>query len=163
MRLTLVRLASIVGIGGSLLAVAVPAFVTALSASRQTEALVGLDRIAAGAVAGAELHSQKESFPPSVELTPAEVPRGTRLVDPPEAWEHLTWRSLGFRAEGAHAYAFQFESSVDPMTGLARFAATAHGDLDGDGSLSTFQIQGERKPGEPAKVVTGLLVSRELE
>jgi hypothetical protein len=163
MRITLVRLASIIGIGGSLLAVAVPAFVSGLSASRQTEALVGLDRIAAGAVAGAEQHSQKDSFPPSVELTPAEVPRGARVTDPPDTWEHLTWRALAFRVEGAHAYAFQFDSSFDPVTGLARFAATAHGDLDGDGTLSTFQIQGERHPGEPAKVVTGLLVSHELE
>ena len=36
---------------------------------------------------------------PSAPLTPSEVPRGVRSLDPPEAWEHLTWRSLDFRFE----------------------------------------------------------------
>jgi len=163
MRLTLLRVASIVGIGGSLLAVAVPAFVNALSASKLTEALDGLDHIANHAVAGAESRKQEESFPPSVELTPKEVARGARVVDPPETWDHLTWRALDFHPEGAHAFSFQFDSTHDAVSGVSRFAATAHGDLDGDGSWSTFQVQGERTPGGAAKVLPGLLVSRELE
>jgi hypothetical protein len=163
MRLTLLRVASIVGIGGSLLAVAVPAFVSSLSASKLTEAMSGLDRISSHAVAGAEAHPQKESFPPSVELTPKDVPRGARVTDPAETWDHLTWRALDFRADSPHAFSFQFDSTYDAVSGTARFAATAHGDLDGDGSWSTFQIQGERPAGSSARVLPGLLVTRELE
>ena len=48
------------------------------------------------AIAYADARPQEISFPPSTPLTPAQVPRGVRAVDPPEAWEHLTWRSLNF-------------------------------------------------------------------
>jgi hypothetical protein len=44
-----------------------------------------------------------------------------------------------------------------------RFVATAHGDLDGDGVLSTFEVRGERKPGEDARVLPGMYVDREVE
>lgn len=163
MQLTLLRFAAIVGIGGSLLAVAVPAFVRALNASKTTEALDGLNQVSNAAVSKAELHEQLESFPPSVELTPAEVPRGVKVSDPQGTWDHLTWRALDFRLEHPHAYSFRFQSSVDPVSQVARFAARAHGDLDGDGSWSTFEVRGERRPDAPARVMSGLLVSRELE
>ena len=44
-----------------------------------------------------------------------------------------------------------------------RFVATAHGDLDGDGVLSTFEVRGERIPGQPARVLPGMFVEQELE
>jgi hypothetical protein len=163
MQLTLLRFAAIVGIGGSFLAVAVPAFVRALNASKTTEALDGLHTLSVGAVSKADQHEQAESFPPSVELTPAEVPRGVKVLDPPGTWDHLTWRALDFRMDHEHAFSFRFESSIDKVTGTARFAARAHGDLDGDGSWSTFEVRGERQPGSGARVMSGLLVSRELE
>lgn len=161
--MTLLRFAAIFGIGGSLLAVSVPAFVRALSASKSTEALDGLSRISAQAVAQAAAHEQSESFPPSVGLTPAEVPRGVRVKDPPGTWDHLTWRALAFKMEHEHAYSFQFESSFDKVGQASRFSATAHGDLDGDGNLSTFEVRGERLPGQSAHMMAGLLVSREFE
>ncbi|NUP11025.1 MAG: hypothetical protein HOW73_33680 [Polyangiaceae bacterium] len=163
MQMTLLRFAAIVGIGGSLLAVAVPAFVRNLSASKTTEALEGLQRIANNAVSNAATHEQAVSFPPGVELTPAEVPRGIAVKDAPGTWDHLTWRALDFRMENDHAYSFKFDSSFDRVTSIARFAVRAHGDLDGDGNWSTFEVRGERLPGEPAKVMAGLLVTRELE
>lgn len=161
--MTLLRFAAIVGIGGSLLAVAVPAFLRNLSAAKTTEALDGLHTISRSAVSQADTHPQHESFPPSVELTPAEVPRGVRVKDPPGTWDHLTWRALGFSIDHEHAYAFRFDSSFDRVSGVARFSARAHGDLDGDGNLSTFEVRGERQPNEPARVMAGLLISREIE
>jgi hypothetical protein len=44
-----------------------------------------------------------------------------------------------------------------------RFAATAHGDLDGDGMLSTFEVRGERAPGQQARVLPGMFIDREVE
>ena len=46
---------------------------------------------------------------------------------------------------------------------LMRFVATSHGDLDGDGAHSTFQVRGERLNGQTTKVLPGLYVDREVE
>ncbi|MFT3770805.1 MAG: hypothetical protein QM820_35735 [Minicystis sp.] len=162
-------------IGGSLLAVAVPAFYRNLSASKLTEPIEGLDQMVRGALAYAARHPQEISFPPSAPLTPAEVPRAMRVVDPPDAWKHLTWLSLGFGFDPCartqtqascaepHAFSFKFDSELDPATQVMRFTAAAHGDLDGDGVVSTFEVRGERAPGHPARVLPGMFIDREVE
>ncbi len=161
--LTLLRVSAMIGIGGSLLAVAVPAFVRALSASKLTEAIDGLATISENAVSKAEGHRHEESFPPSVGLTPEKVARGEEVKGPEGTWDHLTWRALGFRMDRPHAYSFQFDSGIDTVTRTARFSVTAQGDLDGDGQLSSFQVQGERELDKPARVLPGMLISREYE
>jgi len=157
------ELAAIFAVGGSVLAVAVPTFFRNLSASKLSEPIEGLDRLVTNAVAYAAVHPHEISFPPSAPLTPSQVPRGTRSVDPPDAWEHLTWKSLDFRFDQEHAFSFQFDSQLDPTTQVMRFVATSHGDLDGDGSLSTFEVRGERLPGQPARVMPGMFIDREVE
>ena len=151
------------GVAGSVLAVAIPAFVQNLSASKLSEPVEGLDRIVTQAVAYAEGRAQDISFPPSAPLTPSEVPRGVRVLDPPELWEHLTWKSLRFGFKEEHAFSFAFESTFEPETQTMRFTAKAHGDLDGDGTLSTFEVRGERLPGQPARVIPGMFIDREVE
>lgn len=157
------ELAAIIAVGGSVLVVAVPAFVQNLSASKLSEPLEGLDRMVVNAVAYAHGRPQPISFPPSAPLTPAEVPRGEPAEDPPNSWEHLTWKSLEFGFDVPHSFAFKFDSALDPNSGVMRFVATAHGDLDGDGVLSTFEVRGERVPGQPARVLPGMFVHREVE
>jgi hypothetical protein len=163
MAMTLLRAAAILGIGGSLLAVAVPTFVRNLSASKTAEALDGLSSLSRVAVSRAEANPHPDSFPPSVGLTPEEVPKGLKVKDPPGTWDHLTWRALDFRMDHEHAFSFRFDSSVETGSQVARFSARAHGDLDGDGNLSTFEVRGERRPGEGPRIMSGLLVSREFE
>ena len=163
MQVTLLQVAALVGIGGSLLAVAVPAFYASLSASKTTEALDGLGRISRAAVTQADERVLRDSFPPGVELTPATVPRGVKVKDPQGTWEHLTWRALDFRMDHEHAFAFRFDSSFDESRQVARFSARAHGDLDGDGNVSTFEVRGERESRQPARLMAGLLVDREVE
>ena len=155
--------AAVFAVGGSLVAVAVPAFLRNLTASKLTEPIEGLDRLVSSAVAYAAVHPQEISFPPSAPLTPAEVPRGVRVVDPPEIWQHLTWRSLRFRFVEPHAFSFKFDSELDPATQVMRFTAVAHGDLDGDGMVSTFEVRGERAPGREARVLPGMFIDREVE
>lgn len=157
------ELSAMFAVGGSVLAVALPAFFRNLSASKLSEPIDGLDRMVTSAVAYAESRPQEISFPPSAPLTPSQVPRGTRAIDPPEIWEHLTWKSLSFRIDEPHAFAFKFDSEIDPATQAMRFIATAHGDLDGDGMLSTFEVRGERLPGQPPRVLPGMFVDREVE
>jgi hypothetical protein len=157
------ELSAVIAVGGSVLAVAVPAFVRNLSASKLSEPIDGLDRLMSAAVAYADGRPQEQSFPPSAPLTPSQVPRGKRETDPADAWEHLTWKSLHFEFDQPHAFAFEFASGYDPATRVMRFTASAHGDLDGDGVLSTFEVRGERPSGAPARAVPGMFVDREVE
>jgi hypothetical protein len=153
-------------IGGSLLAVTIPAFVRELHASRFVEPVEGLTRMSAAAVAQAEGRPVADAFPPSAPLTPGPPPRGTREVDPPGAWDGPTWKALDFRPvpEGVpHAFSFGFETSHVPNH--ASFVAHAHGDLDGDGVTSTFEVRGHFAAEEPSGPVVdpGMYVEREVE
>jgi hypothetical protein len=142
---------------GSVLAVAVPEFARGLHASRLAEPVDGLKRIAESAVS---LAAAGATFPPSVQLTPAEVPRGVRADDPSGAWDQPTWRALGFGFDHPHAFSFSFESSQTATGG--HFRATAHGDLDGDGVVSTFEVEGE-SDANGARILPGMYVDREVE
>jgi hypothetical protein len=160
-----VQAASLFAAFGSVLAAFVPTFFKNLSASKLSEPIEGLDRIVTHAVAYADAPGRPDefAFPPAAPLTPAQVPRGVSVVDPPEAWEHLTWKSLDFGFDRPHAFSFQLDSGYEPATGMMRFVATAHGDLDGDGVLSTFEVQGVHLQGQPARVLPGMYIDREVE
>ena len=147
-------------LGGSVLAVTVPAFVRNLNASRMTEALDGLERISARANALADSAPQDRAYPPSCPLTPATVPRATLVTDPPATWNQPTWRLLGFSIDTPHAYSFQFDSTNDAK--ISSFTVEAHGDLDGDGVVSTFRTGGSVEPGQPPRR-SALEVMREVE
>lgn len=160
-RFTPVELAVAIALGGSVLAVAVPAFFRDLHASWLAEPVEGLNRMGTLAVAYADAHGR---FPESAPLTPATPPRGKKEADPPGTWDTPAWKALGFRpvAENVpHAYAFSFEATP-PNVGTA-FVAQAKGDLDGDGVLGTFEIRGAIRPGEKAAVAPGMYVESELE
>ena len=159
-RTTYVEVAVAIALGGSLLAIALPSFARNLNASRLSEAVRGVGDIAAGAVVYADGKEASEAFPPPAPLTPAEVPRGERVVDKPGTWDHLTWAALGFSIHHAHYFSFAFASDLQP--GRATFAARAHGDLDGDGERSTFELTGE-SAGRRPRVLPGLYVDREIE
>jgi hypothetical protein len=142
------------------LAVAVPEFLHGLHASRLVEPIDGLTRVAANAVAYASRDETRLTFPPSVPLTPAEVPRGTRVNDPEGTWDSPSWRALSFGFDYPHAFSFTFESSLSPAG--SRFRAAAHGDLDGDGVQSTFEVAGESDP-TGARIIPGMYVESEVE
>jgi hypothetical protein len=158
--LTAVEAALAFAITGSLLAVSVPAFVRNLHASRMSEALDGLERISGRALALSETGPFSAAFPAPAPLTPEAVPRATLVQDPPRTWDHPTWRLLDFSFDTPHAYAFQFESKNG--ADQASFEVIAHGDLDGDGVLSTFRTGGILRQGKPPERSV-LEVSREVE
>jgi hypothetical protein len=155
-----VEAAALIALGGSVLAVMVPAFARNLHASRLAEPIDGLNRIATRATAIAAARPTSLAYPASVGLTPEQVPRGEALLDPPGTWDHPTWRMLGFEFTVPHRYSFEFLSENGPERAL--FEARAHGDLDGDGVFSTFEIAGEAVDGR-APVVFPLESSREVE
>jgi hypothetical protein len=155
-----VEAALVFAIGGSILAVTVPVFLRNLNASRMTEALDGLERISARANALADSAPQERAYPASCPLTPASVPRATLATDPPNTWNQPTWRLLGFSIDTPHAYSFQFDSTNAPTR--SSFTVEAHGDLDGDGVVSTFRTGGSVQPGQEPKRAP-LEVIREVE
>jgi hypothetical protein len=151
---------------GSLLAIVIPTFAHELHASRLVEPVGGLQRIGAAAVAYAASRPVAEAFPPPAPLTPGVVPRGRCDVDPPAAWNHATWLALEFTPtpEGVpHCFAFSFDSGLSPAR--STFRAQAHGDLDGDGIPSTFEITGHVVDGDPkgAIVDPGMFIDSEVE
>ncbi len=158
--LTPVEAALTVAVGGSVLAAMLPAFLENLHASALVEPLAGLQRIAGRACALAAGRAVTHAFPATVGLTPEKVPRGERVVDPPGTWSHPTWLELGFEPPTPHAYSFGFTSEHGAT--LATFRAYAQGDLDGDGSLSTFAITGASAEGR-APFVQPLEMHREVE
>ena len=156
-RFTPVELAVGAALVGSVAAVAVPVFIRDLHASRFAEPTTALARMSQNAVAYAEA---SRHFPGSAPLTPANPPRGAKEADPPGTWEHPAWTTLDFRpvAEGVpHAFAYAFDSQT------STFVARAHGDLDGDGVLSTFELRGVVPPDGPPRVEPGMYVEAELE
>lgn len=161
---TLVEVAVGLSIAGTLLAVAVPAFVRHLEFSRMVEPVDGLRRLGASAIAYARGRPPSDAFPPSVPMTPSPAPRGERQVDPPDTWNHPTWQALHFRAvpEGVpHFFSFSFESTRSP--GQSRFTARAHGDLDGNGTTSLFELRGQSTQASPPTLEPGIYVEGELE
>jgi type II secretory pathway pseudopilin PulG len=164
--MTAVEAAVAIAIVGSVLAVGAPAFVRELHASRLTEAVSGLERLGAASVASAAGRATVEALPPSAPLTPAVVPRGVLVVDPPGTWDAPAWKALDFRAtpEGTpHAFAFSFDSSLG--SSRSEFVARAHGDLNGNGVTSTFEIRGHASGSDPAGMVLepGMYVESETE
>jgi hypothetical protein len=176
-RLSPIELGVALALGGSLLAIAVPTFSRELHASRFVEPVDGLKRIGAAAVAygkahpvawsgGAAPQPGAQGFPPSAPMTPPTPPRGRCAVDPPELWDQPTWRALDFRPatpSAPHCFAFGFDSALTPAR--ATFRAHAHGDLDGDGIPSTFEITGHCTESDPAGPVVdpGMTVESEVE
>lgn len=158
--LTPVELAALTSVVGSVLAVMVPSFVRNVHASYVSEATSGVNELAARAAARFEAAQSTGVLTESAPLTPSSVPRGARVKDPPGTWEHPTWKALEFGFTTPHAYSFAFNLEVTPE--LAKFAAVAHGDLDGDAVLSTIALEGSYRPGKPVEL-SAMDIQHEIE
>lgn len=134
-----------VSIALSVLAVFVPAFARNLRVSRVAEAIDGLGQIGKQATLIAASRAVSQAYPPSVGLTPSEVPQAA-VVSDEKLWQAPTWLELGFAPRQPHRFAFQFDSENGYEK--SSFRAVAYGDLDGDAIHSRFEITGEFKRGE---------------
>ena len=166
-RFTPVELAVAFALSGSLLAIAVPTFAREMHASRFVEPVDGLQRIGAAAAGYAHAHPVAQAFPTSALLTPPVPPRGHCEADPPGTWAaaHVDHARLPSRAPAGapHCFAFSFDSSLSPQRSL--FRADAHGDLDADGIMSTFEVTGHDVEGDPSgpTLDRGMFVDSEVE
>jgi len=155
-----IEAASLVSLAGCVLAIVIPTFARNVHASYVSEATRGVSQLAARASARLDAARTLDALPESAPLTPAAVPRGVRVQDPPGAWSHPTWRALEFSFEGEHAYAFGFDSERGETS--AKFRAYARGDLDGDSVESIISIEGQFVPPGPV-TLSPLDVQNEIE
>ncbi len=123
---------------GALAGAAAPAFTRYTHRSQATEATTNVPRIADAIVAhwNAQPRPRRRligAIPRTPPLAPSESPR----ADPAGTWDAVPWRALGFHLDAPHRYVYDVQSD-----GRTTFTARAQGDLDGDGTLSTYSITG---------------------
>jgi type IV pilus assembly protein PilA len=71
--------------------------------------------------------------------------KGQKYLSKPSEWDDSGWRCLRFGMQDPQYYQYQYTATGTRRASGNQFIATAHGDLDGDGITSTFQMIGELK------------------
>lgn len=167
---TLIELMIVVAILGILAAVAIPAMIKYLRRAKTTEAVDKLaflyrssstyatgERVTRGTAATA----LAPQFPTSAGPTPATIAAGIRVTDAVGTWDLPTWQALDFAIADPHYYSFQYESTG--VGTAARFTARALGNLDGDGTNSTFERAGGLNAQNEMFGSPGIYMENELE
>ena len=171
---TFIELIIVLAISGVLTALAVPGFKTYLRRSKTVEASVNLARLFDSSVACYEARRGDPSgaisapqFPASAALTPAVsccVSAGGTCRPDPRAFDDSagTWAALNFSID--EAYRFQYRYTSSGSGSWATFEAAAFGDLDCDGTFSTYLRSGSIA-GSDGKVTgsAGLFIRNDLE
>ncbi len=167
---TLIELMIVVAIIGILAAVAIPAFLRYIKRSKTSEATQNVGSIYRGAVAYFEAEHTTRSgsiiakqFPASVGPSPAtsSLQNGQKIAPTPASWDAASWQALSFAIGDPHYYVYQFESSG--TSNGAGFTARAHGDLDADGTYSTFERAASVDASSSVKGSSGIYIDNELE
>jgi hypothetical protein len=76
-------------------------------------------------------------FPPSAPPTPKDVPKGAKFKPDDKTWSHPTWKLLRFEMTQPMYYSYEVQTAPDGKSCVVR----AHGDLNGDGKQSTFEMK----------------------
>ena len=148
-----------VGVISVLAVVAVPAFIKYTRRAKTVEAIDRLDMIYKSASnyyttpmvargTGMKLPCQ---FPGNAELTPDvrnqnccggkfDADKDDRCDVNTAQWATPVWSALNFQMNDQHYFGYSFKSSG--TLSAAKFTASAHADLDCDGTLSTFERYG---------------------
>jgi type IV pilus assembly protein PilA len=152
---TLIELMIVVAIIGVLAAVAIPAFMKNARKAKTSEATINIQKmyvssrsyIMEDVVARGSINPLPPQFPDSAPLTPAVsccAYPGHKCAPNPVQWTLSTWDQLKFAIDDPHYYQYEYESTGTAGAGPgSRFTARAMGDLDCDGTLSTFEMVGE--------------------
>lgn len=154
---TLLELMVTVAIVGLLSAIAIPTFIKYQKKARTVEAATMLEKMYNGArvyyLGDSQKYPDAKKFAgtePQFPVSEAMTPAGTccagsfgRCAPNAASWATATWEALDFAQADPHYYRYEFESSSSSGGALDQFYARAYGDLDCDGTLSTFTMYGE--------------------
>ncbi len=159
---TLIELMVVVATLAILAVVAIPAYIKYMRRARTTEAVENLALISRGAATYyATIHvfntGQRApcQFPGPVAVTPTEATCCSELGGPDKDgddrcdprvgdWNDKTWAALTFEIVDQHYFVYAFDAQGALADAI--FTASAHGDLDCDGTQSTFQRIGFGDP-----------------
>jgi type II secretory pathway pseudopilin PulG len=141
---------------GIVTAVSIPAFVKYQRRGESTEAMVNLRKLERGA----REHYIERSAPNTVQAAPPGLPGPSAGPTPPLGtccqqggtcqpsaawWDAEPWKALRFSMDDPHRYSYEYR--VEPAKpgaggGSHSFTVLAYGDLDCDGTYSTFSMRG---------------------
>ena len=168
---TLVELMIVVAIIGVLAALAIYGVRKYLTNAKSAEARTAVGRIAKDASVAYERENMaatvvalKDSVDITHELCPqstlvpatlAEVSNQKYQSDPGE-WNAAGWNCLKFSMSDPQYFQYQYLVPVAGGADGANFDAQAHGDLDGDGTPSTFALAGLVQTGSGGELVLTL-------
>lgn len=182
---TLVELMIVVVIMGLLAAIAIPAFTRYIRRARTAEATNNIQHIALGEVTAYQQSADQTNAhfvraPVTGSATPADAPSSTKYPANPAIWtSDQGWNDLDFAIDGPHFYQYAAIAGAPsiPVASLlvtimptdegggggsaTDFNAAVYGDIDGDGTLSTFSRVGAVVGGEIQ--MSGLNIIDELE
>ena len=154
---TLVELMIVVVILGILAAVAIPAFTRYVKRSKTSEAQGNIAKIYQGQLTYYQRNLERGgTLFVNASALPATAPGSAKFPANVDQWNaNSDWANIGFSLDSAHYYQY---TSPGGATG---FTARATGNLDGDGTYSTFERTGTYSNGE----IQGsqILISNELE
>jgi type IV pilus assembly protein PilA len=159
---TLVELMIVVAIVGVLAVLAIYGVRKYIANSKTTEARNGLGQISKDAATAFEKESSSQSIVtistqsnilralcPSSSKIPATPPPAQKYQSAPTEWNSDPgWKCLKFSMEQPQYFSYQYAASnTGAVTGGGAYTATANGDLNGDTTPSTFQVDGSVQGG----------------
>ena len=149
---TLIELMIVVAIIGILAAVAIPAFMKYIRRSKTSEATMNIRKLFDSSVSYYEQeHASRlgviheRQFPDAVALTPGDTfctgdVNAEKWIPKKTYWTNPSWQALNFALSDPHYYSYQYVSSG--VNTSAKFTARAIGDLNCNGTFSTFERVG---------------------
>ncbi len=168
---TLIELMIVVAIIGILAAVAIPAFMKYIRRSKTSEATMNLRKLFDSSVSYFEAeHAARngdlvdKQFPVStIGQTPARdfCQTGDKFTSLEGDWTEATWMALNFGLSDPHYYKYQYVAGGSQQT--SSFTARSNGDLDCDGSQSTFERVATVDPSMNVVGGAGVYMANELE
>ena len=169
---TLIELMIVVAIIGILAAVAIPAFMKYIRRSKTVEATMNVRKLFDSSVSYYEAGHADTSgtilakqFVTSQAATPAAASccgqAGDKCKPNPALWNTPQWAALNFSVDDPFYYWYTY-SSAGTDTG-ASFTADSNGDLDCDGTYSTFERKGSVLSDRSVSGAGGLFTNNDIE
>jgi hypothetical protein len=90
----------------------------------------------------------RHKFPPSAPRVPRATPKGAAVTTESKDWQHASWKAIHFEMPMPQRYSYEFVTSKDGK----KCTVKAHGDLNGDGKESLFEVDLEIDKSGVAKI-----------